>query len=64
MKLSELADALGITETHLKELLSVISLSKEEKEFLENHLFSLDFLRIYLSLEAEQKEKAPLKSNH
>ncbi len=58
MKLSELADALGITETHLKELLSVISLSKEEKEFLENHLFSLDFLRIYLSLEAEQKEKA------
>ena len=58
MKFSELADALGITETHLKELLSVNSLSKEEKDFLENHLFSLDFLRIYLSLEKEEKETA------
>lgn len=58
MKPIELADALGITVSHLEEKGSVDLLSAEEKRFVLHHQLSLSFVLLFLRLCEEQRQAA------
>lgn len=54
-RINELSDLFGVSPGYLKNLISILSLSNEEKSLLKHKNFDLDMINEYLNLKSEKR---------